>query len=135
MPKALSKETREIMIYHHINGAKNTEIEKWLRVSSASAERIIRLHRAGKSIEAKAYTRGRKAAICDAKMNKIADKIREQPDITLEELKEKFHLTMSISALCRKLLKRKLTFKKRRFFQRSKSALTCNGFGANGWNI
>ena len=38
MPKPLSKETRELIIYHHINGAKNTEIEKWLRVSTASVE-------------------------------------------------------------------------------------------------
>lgn len=132
MPKPLSKETRELIIYHHINGAKNTEIVKWLQVSTASVERIIRLHRTGKSIEVKAYKRGRKPAFCEAKMKKIEEKIREQPDITLEELKEEFHLNISISALCRKLLERKLTFKKRRFFQKNSSAQTCNGFVANG---
>jgi transposase len=132
MPKPLTKETRENIIYHHKNGAKNTEIVKWLRVSTASVERIIRMHREGKSIEEKTYKRGRKPAFCEAKMNKILEKIREQPDITLEELKEQFHLNISISALCRKLVKRDLTFKKRRCFQKSNSELTCNGFGASG---
>jgi transposase len=132
MPKPLTKETRENIIYHHKNGAKNTEIVKWLRVSTASVERIIHMHREGKSIEEKTYKRGRKPAFCEAKMNKILEKIREQPDITLEELKEQFHLNISISALCRKLVKRDLTFKKRRCFQKSNSELTCNGFEASG---
>jgi transposase len=132
MPKPLTKETRENIIYHHKNGAKNTEIVKWLRVSTASVERIIRMNREGKSIEEKRYKRGRKPAFCEAKMNKILEKIREQPDITLEELKEQFHLNISISALCRKLIKRDLTYKKRRCFQRNNSELTCNGFEASG---
>ena len=68
MPKPLPKETRENIIRHHKNGAKNTEISKWLRVSSASVERIIRLYREGKSIEVKAYKRGRKPAFDEVKM-------------------------------------------------------------------
>ena len=135
MPKALPKETRENIIYHHKNGAKNTEIVKWLRVSESSVKRIIRLYREGKSIEEKSYKRGRKPAFCDATMSKIMDKIREQPDMTLDELKEEFDLSISISALCRKLLKKKLSFKKRRCLPQSKDARTCNGFEANGWNI
>jgi len=110
MPEPLSKEIRENIIHHHKNGAKNTEIVKWLRVSTASVERIIRLHREGKSIEVKAYKRGRKPAFCDGKMKQIEEKIREQPDITLDELVEQFGLNISISALCRKLIKKKLSF-------------------------
>jgi len=132
MPKPITKETRENIIYHHRNGAKNTEIVKWLRVSKASVERILRLHREEKSIEVKAYKSGRKPAFCEAKMNKIAEKIREQPDITLEELKIEFHLNISISALCRKLIKRDLSFKKRRYFQKNSYALMCNGLEASG---
>ena len=117
MPNPIPQSVRENIIYHNKNGAKNEEIVKWLRVSKSSVKRILRLHREGKSIEAKAYKRGRKPAVCETTMNKIADKIREQPDITLEELKEEFKLNISISALCRKLLKRKLTFKKNTIFK------------------
>jgi len=132
MPNPLPQSVRETIIYHHKNGAKNKEIVKWLRVSESSVKRILRLHREEKAISAKAYKRGRKPAFCEAKMNRIADRIRKQPDITLEELKEEFQLNISISALCRKLIKRELTFKKRRCSQRSGSARMSNGFEASG---
>jgi len=132
MPNPLPQSVRENIIYHHKNGATNEEIVKWLRISKSSVKRILRMHREEKPIEVKAYKRGRKPAFCEAKMNKIAKRIREQPDITLEELKEEFHLNLSISALCRKLLKRELTLKKRRCFQKNNFARTCNGYVASG---
>ena len=131
MPNPLTKETRENIIYHHKNGAKNTEIVKWLRVSQASVERIIRLHREGKSIEEKSYKRGRKPAFCDKVMSKITAKAKEQPDITLAELIAEFKLSISVSALSRKLNK-DLSFKKRRYFQKNNSVPTFNGFGESG---
>jgi len=132
MPNPLPQSVRETIIYHHKNGAKNEDIVKWLQVSKSSVKRILRMHREEKPIEVQPYKRGRKPAFCEAKLNKIAARIREQPDITLEELKEEFQLNISISALCRKLIKKKLTFKKRRYSQKSNSALTCNGYGASG---
>jgi transposase len=132
MPNPLPQSVRENIIYHKKNGAKNEEIVSWLRVSKSSVKRIWRLYKDTNSCEEKSYKRGRKPAFCDAKMNKISDKISEQPDVTLEELKEQFHLNISISALCRKLIKRDLTFKKRRCSQRSNSARTCNGLEASG---
>ena len=132
MPNPLPQSVRENIIYHHENGATNAEIIKWLRVSKSSVKRIIRLQRAGKSISVKEYKRGRKPAFCKKKMEQIEAKIAEQPDVTLDELVEHFKLDISISALCRKLLKRDLTFKKRRYSQRNNSAQMCNGFGASG---
>ena len=132
MPKPLPKETRENIIYHHKHGAKNTEIVKWLRVSQASVERIIRLDREGKSIEAKSYSRGRKPAFCEIVLGKITAKIKEEPDITLAELIAEFELRISVSALSRKLIKEDLTFKKRRYIRKNNSARTSNGFGASG---
>jgi transposase len=68
-------------------------------------------------------------------MEKIREAIKEQPDITLEELVEKFKLNISISALSRKLTKLDLTFKKRHYCVKSSSVLTSNGFGASGSDI
>ena len=132
MPNPLPQSVRENIIYHYENGATNAEIIKWLRVSKSSVKRIIRLHRAGKSISAKIYKRGRKPAFCRKKMEQIEAKIAEQPDITLDELVEHFKLNISISALCRKLIQRELTFKKRRCSQRNNSDRTCSGFVASG---
>jgi arginine repressor len=43
----------------------------------------------------------------------MTEKIREQPDITLHELIDEFNLPISQSALCRRLRKLGLTFKKK----------------------
>jgi len=72
------------------------------------------LYQETKTVEEKIYKKGRKPAFDEAKMSQIEEKIREQPDMALEELAEHFGLNISISALCRKLLKAKLSFKKRR---------------------
>jgi len=132
MPKPLSKEMREKIIHHKKNGAKNEEIVKWLLVSKASVKRIWKIYKEEKTVEAKGYKRGRRAAFCEAKMNKIGDKIREVPDITLDELIKEFHLNISISALSRRLIKKDLTFKKRHYFQKSSFDRMSNGFGVSG---
>lgn len=132
MSKSLSQDIRELIIYHNKNGAKNTEIVKWLRVSKASVERILRLYREEKTTETKYHNSGRRAAFCDKKLEKIKVKIREQPDITLEEIIEQFHINISVSALSRKLIKQDLSFKKRRCFVKSNSAPMFSGFVVNG---
>ena len=135
MPNPLSTETRELIIYHKKNGAKNIEIAKWLQITTRSVEKIWKLYKEQKTIEPKPHNKGRKPAFCDKKLEQITAKIKEQPDITLEELVEYFNLNISISALSRKLTKLDLTFKKRRFFQKSNCALMCNGCEESGWDI
>jgi transposase len=135
MRKSLSTERRKLIIYHKENGAKNDEIAKWLQVTTRSVEKIWKRYKEQKTIEPKPHNKGRKPAFCEKKLEQITAKIAEQPDITLEELAEHFNLNISISALSRKLTKLDLTFKKRRYFQKSNCALMCNGFGANGWDI
>ena len=132
MPKPLSKEMREAIIYHKQNRAKNKEIAKWLLINEKSVKRIWKKYKEEKTVEVPAYKRGRKAAFCDTTLNKIIEKIGEQPDITLEELVKLYSLNISISALSRKLTKLELTFKKRRYFVKNNSVLMSNGCAANG---
>jgi len=128
----LSQEIREKIVYHKKNGEKNADIIKWLRVSKNSVTRIWKQYKSQNTIEPKPHNKGRKPAFCDKKMEQIRAKIAEQPDITLDELVEYFKLNISISALCRKLTKLDLTFKKRRYFQKNSSARMSSGFGASG---
>jgi len=65
-------------------------------------------------------------------MDKIIAKIKAQPDVTLEELVEEFNLKISISALCRKLQKLNLNFKKRHYSRRNSSGMMCKNFAKNG---
>jgi transposase len=135
MPKPLPKELREKIIHHKKNGVKNIEISKWLMINEKSIRRIWKKYQEENTIEPKPHNKGRKPAFCDKKMEKIRAKIKEQPDVTLEELVEKFNLSISISALSRKLTKLDLTFKKRRYFVKNSFVLMCNGYAASGSDI
>ena len=135
MPAPVSKEIRKNIVYHKKNGEKEEEIAKWLVINKSTVTKIWRLYREENTIENKVYKRGRKPAFCGKKMEQIAAKIKEQPDITLEELVERFGLNISISGLSRKLKKLDLTFKKRHYSQKSNSARLSNGFEESGWDI
>ena len=135
MPMPLTQEIRKKIIYHKQNGEKNIEIAKWLKINEKSIRRIWKGYIEENTIAPKPHNKGRKPAFCDRKVEQIVAKIKEQPDITLEELVEHFELNISISALSRKLRKLDLTFKKRHFSQKSSCARLSNGFGVSGWDI
>jgi len=135
MPKPLHQEIREMIIHHKKNGKTNREIGKWLCISERSVERIVRLQREKNSVEAKPHNKGRKPAFEDGVMEKITTKIKEQPDITLEELVEEFDLKITASALCRKLKKTDLTRKKRCYSAKDNCVPTSHGCGVNGSDI
>ncbi|MDR0372165.1 MAG: IS630 transposase-related protein [Nitrososphaerota archaeon] len=67
---------------------------------------------------------GRKPKITQQTMDNILTKIKQQPDITLRELIEEFNLPLSQAALCKRLKKHGLTFKKRRSIQKTKNEPT-----------
>jgi transposase len=135
MPAPISSELRKKIIMHKQNGEKERDIAKWLLINQSTVTKIWKQFREENTIENKVHKRGRKPAFCNNKMTKIREKIKKQPDITLDELVEHFKLNISISALSRKLTKLDLTFKKRRCFQRNSSALMSSGFGESGWTI
>jgi len=135
MPMPLSKETREKIIYHKKEGEKNAEIAKWLRITTRSVEKIWKLYKEQKTVEPRPHNKGRKPAFCEKKLEKIAERIKEQPDITLQELIDEFKLPISVSALCRKLIKRDLTLKKRLCSVKNSCVPTCNGCVESGSGI
>jgi len=55
-------------------------------------------------------------------MEQIVSKIKEMPDITLQELIEAFDLPFTESALCRRLINLGLRFKKRHSIQMGENA-------------
>ena len=78
MPMPLSKETREKIVYHKQQGAKNAEIAKWLLISIDSVKRMWRLYKKQNTVAPKPHKRGRKPAFCDKVLNKITAKVKEQ---------------------------------------------------------
>ena len=132
MAMPLPNKTREAIIAHKKNGKKEDDIARWLCISKSSVTRTWALFKVQDSVEPKPHNKGRKPAFGQDIMDKIVAKIKEQPDITLEELIEEFGLKISISALCRKLQKLNLNFKKRHYSQRNSRGMMFKNSAKSG---
>jgi transposase len=117
----LSNEKRADIIRHLQSGEKVSEISKWFFVNERTVRRLWQKYKTTGSYEPLPLNNGRKPQVSEETMEQIMQRIKEVPDITLTEIVEEFKLNISISALCRRLIKRGLTFKKRHFIQKSKN--------------
>jgi transposase len=113
MAVAISNEIREKIISHKQNGNKEEDIAKWLIISKSSVTKVWSLYNKTGSVAPLPKNSGRKPMVSEEIMDKVVHKIEETPDITLEGLVEEFELGISVSALCRRLIKLGFSYKKR----------------------
>jgi transposase len=122
MANPLSKDLREKIVKHKQSGEKDSNISKWLLISLSSVKRIWAKFCESGNTDHRPLNRGRKPMVTNEEMKKIEEEIKQNSDITLEEIKEKFELKISISAISRRISKLDYTFKKRHFTQMDKNA-------------
>lgn len=109
----ITNRERETIVFHKRNGERNEIISKWMRVSISSITRIWKLYKTTGGYAPKPQNSGRKPMVTNAQMDMVIEKIREQPDITLQNLIDELSLGISESALCRRLCAMGFTLKKR----------------------
>jgi transposase len=124
MAEPISNEIREKIVIHKLNKVKQSDIAKWLIISESSVTKVWRLYRQTGSWLPNPKNSGRKPLVSDETMQKIVGEIDKNSDITLSELIDLFELIISESALCKRLVKLGLTFKKRRSIPTAKNVPT-----------
>ncbi len=120
----LSNEKRADIIKHLEAGMKVLDICKWLFVNESTVRRLWRRYKTTGSYKPLPLNNGRKPMVSEEKMEQIMQRIKENPDMTLSEIVDEFELNISISALCRRLIKRGLTYKKKRSIPMNKNVKT-----------
>lgn len=101
MPAPLSKDLRRRIIEAKERGESHAKISKELRVSISAVTRLLALYRESGSYDHRPMNNGRKPRLNEQTLQNIREKIEEQPDITLQEIIEKFALPVSVPALCK----------------------------------
>ena len=101
---------------------KREDLGKRFGVSTAWIRRLLQRRRETGSIAPFPQNPGRKPALDDRKMERLRRIVGRQPDATLRELKERLGVKLSDGALIRALDRLRLTLKKNRARQPSKSA-------------
>jgi transposase len=121
MANPISNEKRADIIKHMEAGAEKKKVAEWLFIHERTVSRVWKKYQATGNYEPEAKKSGRKPLLTEEQMNEVFEKIKEQPDITLQELIDEFILPLSQSALSRRIRKAGLTFKKRHSMQMGKN--------------
>ena len=121
MAKPISNDKREAIIKHKQAGESESNICKWLFIHPRTVQRVWKKYKETGSYEPNPLNNGRKPMVSKETMDKVVLKIQEEPDMTLQELIDEFDLGISQAALCKRLIKLGLSFKKRHFTQTDKS--------------
>jgi transposase len=117
----ISNDKREAIIRHKEAGESESNICKWLFIHPRTVQRVWKKYKETGSYEPNPLNNGRKPMVSNETMEKVVKKIQEAPDMTLQELIEAFDLGISQAALCKRLIKLGLSFKKRHSTQTGKS--------------
>lgn len=124
MANPISNEIREKIVIHKQNKMRQSDIAKWLLISESTVTKVWSLFCRTGSWQPLPKNSGRKGLVSEEEMTKIINSIKERPDITINELIEKFDLKITESALCKRLIKAGLTYKKRHCTQTVKNEKT-----------
>ena len=122
MPKPLSNDLRKRIIEAKLRGETEGKISLEKEVSKSTITKLWALYRETGSYEARPNPNGRKPALSPQQLEEITKRIKEKPDITLQELKDELELPVCVSALCRTVTnKLGFCFKKNAVRHRAKS--------------
>jgi len=121
MPAPLSKDLRRRIIEAKERGESHAKISKEMKVNISTITRLVALYRESGSFVPRPLNNGRKPRIDQQTLQKIRERIQEQPDIALRELIEEFALPVSEPALC-KTINGKLGLRRKKNGTRGRTA-------------
>lgn len=129
MAKAYSSKVREGVLALYRQGMATAEIARIFNVSRSWARRVKQVER--ESGRTTPLPRGG-ATIVKIDVERLRELVREQPDATLRELRDRLGVECSESAVCMALQRLDLTFKKRRSMRPSRIGRMSQRVDASG---
>lgn len=121
MPKAISVDLRQRVLAAYDAGMRPVDVIRQFQVKAWWFYHLLRQRTERGSIEPKPRSGGPKPKLA-GKEEALRKCVEQQPDITLEELRERLQLQVSLTTVHRALEQLHLSFKKKHARQRTASA-------------
>lgn len=112
--EAYPQKVRELVLGAYERGLSTAEIARVYEVSRSWARRVRRRLREFNVREATRQKHGSDPKLGEVEREQLAKLVEEAPDSTLAELKGRLSTPVSISTICRTLIRMRLTLKKSR---------------------
>ena len=123
----LHNEARELLVKDYEITHDAEGIAKAYSVSKRIVYRLAEQKRKTGSVELRTSQRGRKPALTTEEKANIRDCIDAEPDITIEEIREKLNLSASYSTVERAINAMGYTLKKKSLYASERDRLRCAG--------
>ena len=111
--KMLSTEIRELMVKAYEKSHNATEVARNFSVSRSTVYDHVNQMRETGSVAVQTSKRGRKPILSQQQLDKIAETITNQPDISIHEIKEKLALPVSEENIREKVVQMGFVYKKK----------------------
>jgi transposase len=133
MRRTLSLDLRERIVAAY-DGEEGTreEVARRFKVSVGMVKKLLAQRAKTGDLRPRHRFSGRKARLLPEQGPRLKALIRQQPDLTLAELKARLNLDCTVAAVHWVVTKLGLTYKKRRSMRRSKTGPTSLGRGGVG---
>lgn len=133
MKKPISLDLRErIVAAYDAEEGTREEVAKRFKVSLGMVKKLLAQKSRTGDLQARYRYCGRKAKLEPAHGEALRVLVRQEPDLTLVEIKERLALDCTIGAIHWMLGRQGLTYKKRRFMRPNKTARTLPRRGGGG---
>lgn len=117
MIEMLHNEARKLLIEALEKKHKIQEVADCYSVNRSTVYRLKKRWKETGSFETRTFLRGRKPALSPEKLASIDQLVKDKPDVTLQEIVDTLHLTVSIEAVRKALLK--LGYRRKKAFHAS----------------
>ncbi len=123
----LKKETRLLLLKTIENGTKVTDAAKAYCVNRSTVNRLIRQMKETGSVEPKTYLKGRKPSLTEEDLQNIDNLLKEQPNLTIREIKETLNLSVCDETVRKAVLKLEYMDKKKSLHASEQERPRCTG--------
>lgn len=123
----LHNEARELLVKGYEKSRDAEAIAQAYSVSERTVYRLVQQKRETGSVALRTSQRGRKPVLTEKNEQDIQQCIEERPDITINEIREKLHLTASYSTVERAIKKMGYTLKKKSLYSSERDRVRCGG--------
>ena len=123
----LHNEARKLLIEAVGKKRKVQEVADCYSVNRSTVYRLKKRWKETGSFETRTFLRGRKPALSPEKLASIDQLVKDKPDVTLQEIVDTLHLTVSIETVRKALLKLGYRRKKKAFHASEQERPRCGG--------
>ena len=126
MIEMLSTEVRELMVKAYEKSHNATEVARNYSVSRTTVYAHVNQMRETGSVAVQTSKRGRKPILSQQQLDKIAETITNQPDISIHEIKEKLALPVSEENIREKVVQMGFVYKKKSLHASKRERSRCD---------